>query len=168
MMKKISSRTVLTESEDETLALGALLAEFLSPGMTVLLEGELGAGKTTLVRGYCAALGCKNVRSPSFTLMNIYNGRNSRQIIHSDLYRLDRCDVDELELEEYAEDGAVLFVEWADRGFKATSSSLTLRLSYGEQEDGCIPRIVEFSAGGERGERMLEKLFNAIEEGGVK
>ena len=167
-MEMLSSRCVITESEEETLALGALLAEFLLPGMTVLLEGELGTGKTTLVRGYCAALGCKNVRSPSFTLMNIYTGKNSQRVIHSDLFRLERCDVDELELEEYAEEGAVLFVEWADKGFEVTSTSLTISFSYGEEKEGCFSRIIEFAAGGEKGQMILEELFNNIKGGGLK
>ena len=166
-MIQLSSRSILTESEEETQALGALLAECLSPGVTVLLEGELGAGKTTLVRGYCAAMGCENVRSPSFTLVNIYKGDKSQRIVHSDLYRLDSFDVDELELEEYADEGAVVFVEWADRGYEGTSPSVTIRFSYGEEKDGFFPRRIDFSAGGEGGEKMLDELFTRIGEGEI-
>ena len=161
-MKVLSSRNVLAESEEETRTLGALLADFLPPGITVLLEGELGSGKTTLVRGYCEALGCRNVRSPSFTLMNIYSGNRSQQIVHSDLYRLSRWDVDELELEEYSEEGAVVFVEWADRGFRATDLSVTIRFSYGEEKNGWASRKIEFSAGGDQEEGMLDALFSRI------
>ncbi|NLB84278.1 MAG: tRNA (adenosine(37)-N6)-threonylcarbamoyltransferase complex ATPase subunit type 1 TsaE [Synergistaceae bacterium] len=165
-MIQLSFRSILTESEEETQALGALLAEHLAPGVTVLLEGELGAGKTTLVRGYCAAIGCENVRSPSFTLVNLYKGDKSQSIVHSDLYRLDRCDVDELELEEYADEGAVVFVEWADRGYEGTSPSITIRFSYGDEKNGFLQRRIDFFAVGDGVEKMLDELFTRIEKGG--
>ena len=162
-----SFRSILTESEEETQALGALLAECLSPGVTVLLEGELGAGKTTLVRGYCTAMGCKNVRSPSFTLVNIYKGDKPQRIVHSDLYRLDHSDVYELELEEYADEGAVVFVEWADRGYEGASPFVKIRFSYGEERDGFFPRKIDFLAGGVEAVKMLDELFARIGEGGI-
>ena len=166
-MKMLSFHSLLTESEEETQALGALLAEYISPGMTVLLEGELGAGKTTLVRGYCSALGFVNVRSPSFTLVNIYSGENARKIVHSDLDRLDRRDVDELELDAYADEGAVVFVEWAEKGYEGRSPSITIRFSYGEEKEGFFPRRIDFFAEGEIAEKMIDELFKKIEDRGI-
>lgn len=166
-MIQLSFRSILTESEEETQALGALLAECLSPGVTVLLKGELGAGKTTLVRGYCAAMGCENVRSPSFTLVNIYKGDKSQRIVHSDLYRLDRCDVSELELEEYADEGAVVFVEWADRGYEGTSPSVAIQFSYGDEKNCFLQRRIDFSAVGDEAEKMLDELFTRLGERGI-
>lgn len=110
----LPSRTVITESEEETGRLGALLAKHTSVGMTILLTGGLGSGKTTLVRGFCEALGFRKVRSPSFTLVNHYIAEG-RRIVHSDLYRLESRDVDDLDLEEDDSDDTVLFVEWAEK-----------------------------------------------------
>lgn len=82
----------------------------------MLLYGPLGAGKTTLIRAVAEALDVTDpVRSPSFTLANIYAGRITVQ--HLDLYRLDEiCDDDALALEEYVRDDAVTLVEWPQAG----------------------------------------------------
>ena len=108
-----------TRSEAGTLALGELLTELLKPPKLVLLRGDLGAGKTTLVKGIAAALSAADpdgVTSPTFTLVHEYKGRNVR-IFHLDLYRIET----EVELEgvgvwEIADvgDGLVL-VEWGER-----------------------------------------------------
>ncbi|KPK38378.1 MAG: tRNA threonylcarbamoyladenosine biosynthesis protein TsaE [Gammaproteobacteria bacterium SG8_47] len=103
--------------EAATLALGARLARGLSPGLMVFLKGELGAGKTTLVRGLLRALGYEGaVRSPTFTLLEPYTAADWR-IYHFDLYRL--SDPEELEYigaREYFGDDALCLVEWPERG----------------------------------------------------
>ena len=99
-----------SHSENDTRELGRKLGESLCEGLCVLLYGDLGAGKTVLVRGVGEALGISGVRSPSFTLINEYDS-DSLFVAHADLYRLD--DASSLGLEEY-EDG-VLFVEWPER-----------------------------------------------------
>ena len=113
-MKFLPPRTVITESEEETRCLGALLSNHISGGITILLSGDLGSGKTTLVRGFCENLGFRKVRSPSFTLVNHYMA-GGRRIVHSDLYRLESRDVSELDLEEDDSGDTVLFVEWAEK-----------------------------------------------------
>ncbi len=89
----------------------------LKPGDVVLVRGDVGAGKTTLVRGACRALGVAGpVRSPSFALANRYAGRHP--VSHIDLYRLDaglEAEVPDL-LGDYTLPGDVVFVEWPDRG----------------------------------------------------
>lgn len=108
-----------TRSVAGTLALGELLTELLRPPKLILLRGDLGAGKTTLVKGIAAALGAADadgVTSPTFTLVHEYKGRKVR-IFHLDLYRL----VTEAELEnigvwEIADAGdALVLVEWGER-----------------------------------------------------
>ena len=110
------SRTLITRSEEETRRLGVSLAERLGPGDVVLLEGALGMGKTVFARGLASGLGAADdeVRSPTFTLVNMYRGR--LPVYHVDLYRIDRPeDLDELGLEEVLGGDAVAIVEWAER-----------------------------------------------------
>jgi tRNA threonylcarbamoyladenosine biosynthesis protein TsaE len=96
--------------------IGRRLARALRPGDLVLLYGPLGAGKTTFVRAIARALEVSDpVRSPSFTIANIYEGRVTVQ--HLDLYRLDEIgDDDALALEEYVRGDAITFVEWPEAG----------------------------------------------------
>jgi tRNA threonylcarbamoyladenosine biosynthesis protein TsaE len=91
-----------------------LLGERLRPGDVVLLSGELGAGKTTLVRGVAQGTGSSApVASPTFQLVRVYPGRV--QLAHVDLYRVeDIAELRDLGLEELAQQGAVV-VEWGDR-----------------------------------------------------
>ena len=99
---------------DVTRAIGAALASVLRPGDAVVLTGELGAGKTTLVQGVAEALGVEDhVASPTFTLVKEYRGR--LDLAHVDVYRLDRIqDVVDLGLDDLTSAGAVLLVEWGD------------------------------------------------------
>lgn len=110
------ARSALSRKEDETRAAGEALARTLSPGDTVLLTGDLGMGKTVFARGIAAGLGVREeqVRSPSFTLVNLYHGRVP--VYHVDLYRIEKVeDMDELGLQEILGGDGVAIVEWAER-----------------------------------------------------
>ena len=104
----------VTHSAAETEALGEELAATLAPGDLLLLAGELGAGKTTFVRGLARGLGIANgVQSPTFQLVRVYQGRI--QLAHVDLYRLEAgADLADLGLHDLLDQGAVA-VEWGDR-----------------------------------------------------
>jgi tRNA threonylcarbamoyladenosine biosynthesis protein TsaE len=111
-------REILSHSEEETLAIGSSLAGSLDleAGDVVLLRGDLGMGKTVLARGLSAGLGVDagEVRSPTFTLVNPYQGR--LPVYHVDLYRVDGTrDLEELGLEEILQGDGVALVEWAER-----------------------------------------------------
>jgi tRNA threonylcarbamoyladenosine biosynthesis protein TsaE len=97
----------------DTEALGARVAERLRPGDVVLVSGELGAGKTTLVRGAARALGVRDpVTSPTFTIGNRYRGQGVT-VSHIDLYRLAGLEQEDPGLlDDYVHDEAVAFVEW--------------------------------------------------------
>lgn len=99
-------------SAEETEALGARIAAGLGPGDVVVVSGELGAGKTTLIRGACRALGVEGpVTSPTFTIGQRYRGRVP--ISHLDLYRLGGLeDEDPALLDDYLDAGSVAFLEW--------------------------------------------------------
>jgi tRNA threonylcarbamoyladenosine biosynthesis protein TsaE len=99
---------------DDTRAIGAAIAPLLRPRDTLVLTGELGAGKTTFVQGLATGLGVEDhVASPTFTLIREYRGR--LPVAHVDVYRLDRVqDVVDLALDEVADGDAVIVVEWGD------------------------------------------------------
>lgn len=111
----ITPQVVTTRSELETTNLGERLGSTLQSGATLLLVGDLGAGKTTLVRGIAKGLGVDpdEVSSPTFVLINEYRGRVT--LHHVDLYRIDGAAIDDLGLEELCASGGVVVIEWADR-----------------------------------------------------
>jgi tRNA threonylcarbamoyladenosine biosynthesis protein TsaE len=102
-----------SDSAAETEALGARLAQQLEPGTVVVVSGEVGAGKTTLIRGACRALGVEEpVTSPTFTIGQRYGG-GRLPIAHLDLYRLEDLEgEDPALLDDYLADDGVAFVEW--------------------------------------------------------
>ncbi|HEY8801954.1 MAG TPA: tRNA (adenosine(37)-N6)-threonylcarbamoyltransferase complex ATPase subunit type 1 TsaE [Candidatus Dormibacteraeota bacterium] len=104
----------VTSSAAETEAIGERLGERLRMGDVVLLTGELGAGKTTFVRGVARGAGsAAPVASPTFQLVRVYPGR--LQLAHVDLYRIEQSrELGDLGLEELAGQGAVV-IEWGDR-----------------------------------------------------
>ncbi len=108
----------VTHSADETEAFGGLLAGLLRPGDVILVRGELGAGKTTLVRGACRSLGIDvPVTSPTFTIGHLYRGAVT--VAHLDLYRFVGLSAAEWgDLEPYFDD-TVAFVEWPEAGLAA-------------------------------------------------
>jgi|YNPBryunderm2012_1023409.scaffolds.fasta_scaffold00009_11 tRNA threonylcarbamoyladenosine biosynthesis protein TsaE len=105
-----------TESEEDTFYLGEKLGRELAGDELVLISGELGSGKTVFVKGLASGLGVKDVSlvcSPSFTLVNVYEG--NFPLFHVDLYRLEEPDeITDLGLEDYLGQGVVA-VEWAER-----------------------------------------------------
>jgi len=104
-------------SEGEQEALGARLAAVGDAGLLVFLEGDLGAGKTTLTRGFMHGLGHKGpVKSPTYTLIEPYE-IGGRKIYHLDLYRVaDPGELEYLGLREMLDEDATLLIEWAERG----------------------------------------------------
>ena len=112
------SRTVFSLSEEETVDLGRGLGRALKGGELLLLQGDLGYGKTVFARGVAAALGvlAEEVSSPSFTLVHEYKGGRV-PLFHIDLYRLDSPDeeVGALGIEEILAAGGVVLVEWGEK-----------------------------------------------------
>jgi len=107
---------VITNSPEETLRLGRKLAQNLRSGDILCLYGELGSGKTTLVKGIAEGLEISphKVQSPTFVLMNAYEGK--LPLYHFDLYRLENTrQIMMLDYEEYFYGGGVTVIEWADR-----------------------------------------------------
>jgi tRNA threonylcarbamoyladenosine biosynthesis protein TsaE len=115
----VAAETYLTNSPEETIALGVKLAPKLRDARIVLLRGGLGAGKTTLVKGIADAFQSaaqEDVTSPTFTLIHEYRGPE-RTLYHVDLYRIDReRELVTLGLEDLGnEQGAILLIEWGEK-----------------------------------------------------
>lgn len=139
-----------------TEALGARLAGACGDGLVVYLHGELGSGKTTLVRGLLHALGhAGRVRSPTYTLVEPYE-LGARSVYHFDLYRL--ADPEELEfmgIRDFLDPAALLLVEWPEKGAGwLPPAELDLSLAYADGGG----RSARLAAAGARGEAVLARL----------
>jgi len=101
----------------ETEAVGEELAAALLPDATLLLEGDLGAGKTALVRGLARGLGIDpgEIQSPTFTLVRERRGATGTRLVHLDIYRLEPHEVESAGIEELLNGPGVKAVEWAER-----------------------------------------------------
>lgn len=140
---------MLTASGAETEAVGRRLAESLQPGDVVLVGGELGVGKTTLIRGACRGLGVEQpVTSPTFTIGRRYAGRVP--VSHLDLFRLDSlAGEDPALLEDYVTPDSVTFVEWPGVGGPELERAV-------EAAAGRLRRVEIRHAGGDEREIELE------------
>ena len=118
-----------SNSEADTRAIAVALAPTLTPGAVVLLSGDLGAGKTAFVRGLAEGLGLDpdEVTSPTFTLVHEYRG-GRLPLIHVDLYRLDRAELDEVGLDQDLAAKGVTAVEWAERLTRPISEALIVKI----------------------------------------
>ena len=105
-----------TTGEGETVALGERLALRLFPGDVVALYGELGSGKTRMIKGICNRLGVReHVASPTFTILNQYTN-GSLKICHFDFYRLQSpADIRDIGFDEFVNGECICLIEWADR-----------------------------------------------------
>ncbi len=142
-------------AESDTLALGAEIAPGLRPGMVVYLEGELGAGKTTLARGILQALGVRErIKSPTYTLVEPYTV-SSLYLYHFDFYRLKYADewVD-AGFREYFGNAAICLVEWPEKaGPQLPAPDVTIEMTVAG--DG---RNITIIAKTEAGKNCLSRL----------
>jgi len=111
-------RELVTHSADETIAFGRTFLDLLTPPKLVLLRGDLGAGKTTLVKGIAAAFDAaseEDVTSPTFTLIHEYRGPDVT-LYHIDLYRIDTArELDTLALDDLRDPENILLIEWGEK-----------------------------------------------------
>jgi tRNA threonylcarbamoyladenosine biosynthesis protein TsaE len=144
----------------ETERIGACLGALLTRGDVVALAGELGTGKTTLVRGIAAGMGFEDgeVTSPSFTLINEYEG--PLPLFHIDLYRLeDEKELLNIDFEEYMRGDGVVVIEWADKiHYVVPHESLWITLRYLDSEK----REIVLRAQADHYEMMIEELQKRV------
>ena len=154
---------LVSDSECETNRIGVAIGQALRTGDTVLLSGDMGAGKTRLARGI--AEGTESTipaRSPTFVIVNEYPGRI--RLSHCDLYRIGSVDeVEELALDERLMDGA-LIVEWPEVGTQVLpADAMYVRLAEGDHEE---QRLITFTPGGPGSAGLLSRsavVFEALD-----
>lgn len=147
-------KTIVCKTEEETQALGRMLVRTLPVPSFIALYGDLGAGKTALVRGMGEEAGTAEVRSPTFTIVHEYE--TITRLIHFDAYRL--SDADELfaiGFDEYLAQDALIVLEWAERVPEALPQE---RLEIHLAGSGDEPRTLEMIPFGERYESVVEAL----------
>lgn len=130
-----------SSSEEETRRIAARFAKDLRAGAVVLLRGDLGAGKTAFVRGMAEGLriNADEVTSPTFTLVHEYRG-GLLPLIHVDLYRLDRADLDEIGLDQDLAGRGIVAVEWPERLWRSINGATTVTIT----DRGSDRREIEF------------------------
>lgn len=143
-----------SDSPQETRALAAKMARLLEQGQVVLLFGDLGAGKTTFVKGFCEALGVRDkITSPTFTIMHIYCGAQTT-IYHFDFYRLESWqEIAALGVEEYFDADGICLIEWPEHALPllrpATPApmraAVRVQLSLPDAHDQPDVRLIEIS-----------------------
>ena len=132
---------LIIKSEDMMQDLGSIIGSLCYPKIVLAMNGDLGAGKTTLTKGIGKALGIKRViNSPTFTIMKVYEG--NMPLYHLDVYRIEDSNTD-FELEEYFELDGVSVVEWADN-IKDLLPNDTIYLTFNINEER--HRIIEFES----------------------
>jgi tRNA threonylcarbamoyladenosine biosynthesis protein TsaE len=151
---------LLIYNEYEMERLGEKLAQVLEDNDLVYLRGELGAGKTTLVRGIAQGKGYRGrVTSPTFTLMNVYL-LEQMQINHFDFYRLDPHDIYDLGLEDYLERKGLSLIEWPQAGAGILpAEALVIDISLVE-DDYERERKVKIKAQGSQYQEKIKELQN--------
>ena len=137
------NETIILKNEEDTAALGARIAEELTPNSVIALIGDLGIGKTALTKSVARGLGINGpITSPTFTIVQEYDeGRLA--LYHFDVYRVnDEDELFEIGFEEYLHRGGVCLIEWADLiEDMLPPETVFIRLEYGENETERICRI---------------------------
>jgi len=116
----------ITKSQKETMKVAAEFSKSLKSGDVILLEGDLGAGKTVFVKGVASFFGAKSesVTSPTFTIVNTYN-LQQLNIYHFDFYRVSSIDeLYNIGIEEYLYGNGICFVEWPERAYELFDSTV--------------------------------------------
>lgn len=141
----------------ETIAIGEKLAMSLQGGELILLDGDLGVGKTTFTKGLAKGLGItRNIKSPTFTLIREYSmGR--LPLYHMDVYRLEETGGADLGLEEYFNSSGVSVVEWS-QFIQAELPSEYLLVQLKKDPDNDDKRTLIFEAHGKKYQKLLEEL----------
>lgn len=145
----------ITYSASETIQYGCQLAQLLLPGDLLLLDGDLGAGKTTFTQGIARGLGIKRpVKSPTFTLIREYP-QAKYPLYHMDMYRLENASADDLGLQEYFDGAGIVIVEWS-QFIKEQLPPNYLRINIERVDE--LTRKLQFQPQGARYQTLVQQL----------
>ncbi|MCD2257528.1 tRNA (adenosine(37)-N6)-threonylcarbamoyltransferase complex ATPase subunit type 1 TsaE [Lactobacillus sp. CC-MHH1034] len=152
--------TVQTQTAAATIALGEVLGSQLKPGDVILLNGDLGAGKTTFTKGIAQGLGIRQpIKSPTFTLIREYQ-RGRYPLYHMDMYRLESGGSADLGLEEYFNGDGIVVVEWSQYiQSELPATYLTIDLKKDAQNDAF--RQINFTPIGSHYEKLVQQVLAA-------
>lgn len=155
---------VTVKSPEATMALGQRLAPSLQPRDVILLDGDLGAGKTTFTKGLALGLGItRNVKSPTFTIIREYQGGRI-PLYHMDVYRLEEGGGDELGLDEYFNGDGVNVVEWSTFIADELPADYLRIVFKRDDEAGENQRTLRFEPQGAHFEKLVQHLEDASHE----
>lgn len=145
--------------------MGKILGSLLEPGDAVLLQGDLGAGKTCFSQGIARGLGVPEneaVTSPTYTLLNLHQGR--APLVHADLYRLGEAEeLEDIGFHDYQDGHHVLLIEWVDRFPELFDEGLLVLIDYGREN---FDREFRFEAKGPKAVSLLTRLRQTLESVG--
>ncbi|MCL5935074.1 MAG: tRNA (adenosine(37)-N6)-threonylcarbamoyltransferase complex ATPase subunit type 1 TsaE [Bacillota bacterium] len=160
----MSVAMITTHSPEETKQLGEKMAALLQPGDVICLNGDLGAGKTAFSQGVARGLAVDSwVTSPTFTLINEYEGR--LPLYHFDVYRLEGpAEMEDLGYEEYFYGDGVCLVEWAERVEEVLPQE-RLDISLTRDESSEEMRQIHFMPKGEHFQQLVEELMKLVRSG---
>lgn len=152
----MKTRKIISKGPGETVRFGERLAKLVKGGDIICFFGDLGSGKTTLIKGVARGLKIRDtqVNSPTFVLMNVYQGR--LPLFHFDLYRLDDMEgISSIGYDEFLYDDGVAVIEWADRlGELMPEEYLRVELKHKDKDE----RTIALSSKGARYQKIIEAL----------
>ncbi len=155
----MATQKILSKSPEETISIGTHLAKHLKGGDIICFFGDLGSGKTTLIKGIAEGLKIdqKKVNSPTFVLMNVYEGRST--LFHFDFYRLEDIQgIGSIGYDEFLYDNGISVIEWADRlGTFLPEEYLKIEMTHKRPEE----RMIRLTAKGRRYNQLVEKIIPA-------
>lgn len=148
---------IVTNNEEETILFAKKLTTYLKPGMTLLLKGDLGAGKTTFTKGIGEGLAVgRIVKSPTYTIVREYV-KGKLPLYHIDLYRLTENEVSELGLDEYFDGEGISVVEWPSVAPEELPEEY-LEIELKQDIENPKKRIFSFEAVGKEYEEVLDQI----------
>lgn len=150
-------QSVTVTAPEQTMQLGAQVGNLVEPGDLILLDGDLGAGKTTFTKGLAKSLGIdRNVKSPTFTLVREYH-QGRLPLYHMDVYRLEDGGAEDLGLDEYFDGDGVSVVEWSEFIQELLPSDY-LRITLSRATDAADTRQITFEPNGAHYQKLVDQL----------
>lgn len=159
--------SVETHNSDETKAIAALFSKVVESGTVVLLEGDLGSGKTTFTQGLGQSLGIKRaIKSPTYNIVKEYPVDSKTNLIHIDAYRLEEGGADSIDLYRYINDENIILIEWSQ--FLKEYLPRDYMIIRFETSESLNHRVIKFAVSNDVTTRYVTQLQRFIQLVGEK